>query len=744
MRFDIRSGTRRPEFHISPNARWALCVVALLCIASFPLATGSVAGDPQQRLGPSVDPLTSRYPAALQATLEAFGKGVAQLETGGFASALASFPDPAAARSTEVEDYILLHKGRAQLESDHAADALGFFRTLRSRFPDSPVRGESDLGEVQALLKLHDHAAALALLEGIQDSSSAKALWLRGQALEEAGKPDQAIQLYLRIYTESVSSEPSISAEGRLRALAPDFQVRTPNQSAMIRRGENLLQAGRSREARTLFQRLVSRGVSNQRTAELNVLLAEVEISLKRPSEATRYLARAAGSYLADRAAYLEATCFRSLGKEAALLEVRDRALTAYPQSPYTEKLLYSVAVYYDVDGRVTAALNAFQALVRAFPQGEHIEIAHWKVALLSYVEQRYEDALRGFWSCFLANPSTAAASAPAYWIGRCCQHLGCPEEAAYFFARARAFSNHNYYGQRAQEAISGMPSLPRANPASPAPIDFEPMKRRLDALRTEPVVLPPPSGTALRVLERARQLSAAGLPDFALLELNHGRNRLPEDGKSLAYGISRICESKNDYLGAIINLRRVFPGYLDLLPAMLPDEVWNLLFPTRYSSLVTESASRNNLDPSLILAMIRQESAFQESARSAADARGLLQVLPATGRAVARQTGLRSYTTSRLYHPETNIALGTQYFSSLIRKYDGRVELALAAYNAGSARVDRWLKQFADADMAEFVERIPFAETRSYVKQVLSTQAHYRYRTTKSFGSSPSGFAQK
>lgn len=109
------------------------------------------------------------------------------------------------------------------------------------------------------------------------------------------------------------------------------------------------------------------------------------------------------------------------------------------------------------------------------------------------------------------------------------------------------------------------------------------------------------------------------------------------------------------------------------------------------------------------------------------------MQVLPSTGRKVARQAGMARYEVKKLYRAETNIALGTHYLASLLRHYDGNEELALAAYDAGDARVDRWMRELGTADMAEFVERIPFNETRSYVKQVLTNKAHYGLLTAAS-----------
>jgi soluble lytic murein transglycosylase len=129
-------------------------------------------------------------------------------------------------------------------------------------------------------------------------------------------------------------------------------------------------------------------------------------------------------------------------------------------------------------------------------------------------------------------------------------------------------------------------------------------------------------------------------------------------------------------------------------------------------------------------MGLIRQESAFIENARSSADARGLMQILPATASRLARQARIPHYSAKKLFQAETNIALGTRYLAFLVRRY-GKTELALAAYNAGSTRVDLWLKEFGNVNMPEFVEKIPFYETRNYIKQVVSNRALYGLLTS-------------
>ena len=134
-----------------------------------------------------------------------------------------------------------------------------------------------------------------------------------------------------------------------------------------------------------------------------------------------------------------------------------------------------------------------------------------------------------------------------------------------------------------------------------------------------------------------------------------------------------------------------------------------------------------NALDPYLVASLIRQESEFNPGAVSNANAYGLMQLLPQVGRGEARAAHIKHFSTSSLLVPTLNIQLGTHYFKEMVTQYSGQVEYALAAYNAGSNRVDDWLQSGHYRDVPEFVESIPFTETREYVQAIVRNAKVYQ-----------------
>jgi soluble lytic murein transglycosylase len=160
-------------------------------------------------------------------------------------------------------------------------------------------------------------------------------------------------------------------------------------------------------------------------------------------------------------------------------------------------------------------------------------------------------------------------------------------------------------------------------------------------------------------------------------------------------------------------------------------EQGWNerllrIVYPFPYRAEIEAEAARRGVDPYLVAGLVRQESMFNATAVSPAGAVGLMQVMPATGRSLARQVGVSNFSVNHLRDPDINIRIGMLFMAQLLQQYNGRLPDLLAAYNAGSGRLARWraFPEYGDDDL--FAERIPFAETRDYVKIVQQNRRIY------------------
>jgi len=202
------------------------------------------------------------------------------------------------------------------------------------------------------------------------------------------------------------------------------------------------------------------------------------------------------------------------------------------------------------------------------------------------------------------------------------------------------------------------------------------------------------------------------------------GENLTISDKHTLMLIESILYLRQGNYAMAFIRFRDNFECYQCI---RLPHFLQQIVLPVKYSTLINRYAEMNQIDPELIYSLIREESFFRKDVISPANACGLMQLMLSTARQVAYSRRQKVYR-SDLFNAETNIQIGVEYLKYLLDKYKGKLQLALAAYNAGDYRVDEWLERFGNVSDDEFVEMIPFTETRSYVKNILRNYFYYRF----------------
>jgi soluble lytic murein transglycosylase len=706
---------------------WTLLVFAGIISETITLKSGGTPSDSAQL--PAVLRQWARADTySSTEALRAFKRGVAYYNTEHYASALDALPGDPDAKKTAIGDYILFYRAKSRILTNQYKEALEDFRLLEKQYPNSSLGKDSLMGQCQASLGLNDAKSVLAILNSHKAETNSEILYYQAKALDIDGEKNRAIALYLQIYSGYPTSKYSPLAERCLLSLSPGALKGAHNYNLRLQRAESLLKANDTRGARTMLSALGGAPAPDSKSSQKrSLLMAEAEYRLGRITVALSNLNKvtAADPALHARAIYLEGACSRKTDRIQSLLALRDKALKLYPLSSDTEELCFSAATYFDVNYEAQKGRKAYEILYQAFPNGRHAEIALWKLALFSYFAGQYNEAALGFWKYLLAYSNPPSAGSAMYWMGRCYEKLGDHANAGYLYRRTRSLANDSYYGKRAREAEASLKESKTGGNIAISGLDFKQVASVCDGIAFQPVLLPEPDGNGTQLIERAHQLVAADLPDLAISELRWGIRRYPQNDNIFYCIMSLINAKKGDYDESISCLRRVFPDYNVRPMETLYEGVWQALFPVFHWETISTQAARAKVDPTLILGVIRQESAFKEKARSKANALGLMQILPSTGQKLAKQAKIARYNSKSLFNAETNIVLGTQFLASLLQQY-GRTELALAAYNAGQTRVDRWLEEYGKGDMAEFVERIPFSETRGYVKQVLSNKAHY------------------
>lgn len=292
------------------------------------------------------------------------------------------------------------------------------------------------------------------------------------------------------------------------------------------------------------------------------------------------------------------------------------------------------------------------------------------------------------------------------YWAARMASALGDTSASTIYYTRASERYPDTYYGARATQEL-GI-SLP------------EPLSADEEYSRGE-----------LKVPEWADASLSAGI---VLLRMG-----LKEEGElQLLYAVEdrALLKERLYSLWMMCMEGRAFGAARRLGDRLLKSRNWNeedprflsLNYPLYFADLVVIESRRNGLDPYLVLALIKQESAFEPEARSYVGARGLMQLMPETAEEWTRRLRRSPVEAEDLYDPEVNLGLGIPYLARLIERFDGSIEKALAAYNGGPTNVRRWERGLPDEKPETFLESIGFSETRTFVRTILNNYYRYRY----------------
>ena len=575
----------------------------------------------------------------------------------------------------------------------------------------------------QAALSEGNGDEALSALESYPDTNVKPALLLlRAQANEKIAaakgeKPVAAAAEYLDLYYRFPLNDEAKAAGQRIPslqfALGEAFPG-TPLQT-QIARAEAFFVAKRWSEARTEYAGLLPKlsGRDHER-AELRVALCEVQLGGK--MEILSTLSLADPDLDAERI-FAISQAHRSQKLESEMLDDVDQLTKRFPGSDWAADGLFATGNYYWVNMDRSHAADFYRRALETDPNGKNSPAAAWRVAWTAYIDRKpeaanmLEDYVRRF-------PTSSYVQDALYWLGRAYERSGNLGRARSFYLAGATRFPLTYFGAKAAERVRPEPEGIGSSSLNPAEV--------LSAIPPAPSLprLDPPLTADLA----ERQARAAALSDIAFdasAELEYRSLYAATRSPKFLVDAAGAAIAAGHYAAGMAAVRQVFPQLEARRVPEIPNEAWRAAFPLPYESKVRSEAARNQLDPMLVAGLVRQESAFESKALSRVGAVGLMQVMPKTALKLARQLKVR-YARARLTDPGYNLRLGSRYLANLIQGF-GTPEAALAAYNAGEDRVAQWTAGQNYLEAAEFVESIPFTETREYVQIVIRNADVYR-----------------
>lgn len=616
----------------------------------------------------------------------------------------------------DLGDYVSYYLGTCYLETGRQAEGLAALANFNANHPDSVLVRDATLSYANGVLADGRATEAAELLEKVRLPARSDIEFAIGRAYAKLGQSTRAASALSNVYFNmptSAEAEPAYAELIRLSAAPPTTEAQRRT------RAELLVKARRFADAADEFRQLLIHVTPENRPA-LVLDLADALHRAGRQREARSELSslpNASSEQMAHRL-YLLAEIAWSLDENDTFYRTVDELRQFAPTSPWLEAALLSVANLHLVHHEYDQALDSFRELQQRFPGGSRASYAHWKAAWLTFRLGRKEEAKKLFEEQIAVYPGGNEANAALYWRGRLAEEDNQPAMARAFYEKLSERYRNYYYAELGRDRMKQLPAL--ADP----PGDYPLLDRIPPLEHAEKITLSDPPEDNLH-LQKAELLGNGGLVDMAVRELQAAA--VDDPGSWALAQTAELYTATGHFDRAIEAMKHSVPSYFAVDISMLPREYWEALFPRPYWSDLKKYSLAQGLDPYLVASLIRQESEFNPLAVSRANAVGLMQLLPKTGRVVAHAQGLRHYTPSQLFTPAVNLELGTHYFRGMIDQFGGSFEHALAAYNAGSDRVDEWMGQGPYRDSPEFVESIPFTETREYVQAIIRNANVYR-----------------
>jgi soluble lytic murein transglycosylase len=620
----------------------------------------------------------------------------------------------AATSGQALDDYADYLGAQASLQANRPADAYALLDHFADRHPDSIFIATAPILLANAYLQSSDAQGALRVLQPLESApiaTHADFRYVLGRAYQLSGNTTQASQVYRKLYTQLPLSYEATQARTQLQAMNVPLTAAERKSHA-----DQLFNAKRYTEAGDEYHEIAknSSGLSTADLDALRIYEAVCDLKLKHISRRDIEKLPNTGDDSAALKLYMLAEISRNEDDRSGHDAIIAQMVKRYPASRWLEEALYSGGNMYLLKHDAQQAIYHYTTLCTLFPNSTYAPSAHWRAAWQNYRVRNYSEAARLMDEQIQRYAGGIEVPSALYWRGRIYEdeEHNFAQAANYYQALSTTYINF-YYAILArqrlkvlgpQAAVAPAPALANVHPGEVPELSDE-------LPENDPHLI------------KARLLANASLNEYIGPEIQAS----PDSAQWGALAQAEIYVSYGEYTRALQSMKHSGISYFALPMQQVPDIYWQLLFPKPYWPDLVSNSQRNNLDPFLVASLIRQESEFNAGAVSKANAYGLMQLLPSVGKAEAKKAGIKHFNANQLLNPTTNLQLGTMNLKQVLDRFGGQAEYALAAYNAGDVPIRQWLSSNDYKDVPEFVESIPYTETREYVQAILRNREMYR-----------------
>jgi len=675
--------------------------------------------------------------------------------------------------SFTLNDYAHYYLAESYRRQGRQAEALKSYQDLIDRYPSSLLQpeGQFKLAKVLALQKRYVEAVtvyATFLRKFPHHPLASRALWESAHALEAQGDFKAALESYGKLQKAYPYSFWAAQARKREKEIFTQHPELRPSWDDRKLYGEGSRLYGLSlfAQAEEALARLAQEFPRSPLMEKALPLLGKAQYSLRENEAALKtfedFLVRYPQSKELPSVLHMIARIHLRREEGDKFLAAYQRLSASYPTDKWTLETLYLVGTYYEESLQdFRKALEVYNNFLRRPPRSSRREDALWRMAWIYYRSGEYPRARSILTELIEKYPNSYYLEEAIYWAGRASEKLGDWRKAIEFFQRNRLVRPRSYYGSRSLNRLAALfkehPELkgtgtrasgttdekaatnllPAQERVTPRAASASPSGQQLVTGPSSDRTAPAPSLQEVSYISeasgrgpqtKAQELMKLGLYEEAAQELEkvlQGKDK-KRPGAPEIYKLLEVYSEAGDYAKSVQLSRRYFWNWLSQEDPSTPDNFWAMAYPLGYERLVKRYAG-DSLDPFLVYAIIMAESEFNPEIRSPAGAVGLMQIMHDTGKRLAENLGLTSFSEEMLLNVELNIALGVSYLEELLARFKGDLIPAIASYNAGEDRVETWLRRRPGDDPEMFVANIPYRETKKYVQRVLWYYEEYQ-----------------
>lgn len=615
-----------------------------------------------------------------------------------------------------IDDYLIFYRAQALSGQGLHSEAASAYESIILSYPSSLLAGKARYLRGAAFFEAAEFRKSAEAFENFLSTDSGsplvpEAVLLFSESLIKSGAPEKAVASLKGLATGQPADVHGQKAHEALTALA-SAGVKgagfTPEER--FSRADGLLRAASFDAAIEEFRQLSGLPEFKERASFKTAVALARQKKYSQSEELLKGHLSAADPSVAAEALYWYALVSIRQGKEGGAEEALKRLSAKFPESGERARVLMLLGRSRE-DSDPEGAARLYKRVLSDFIDSPVSDDAFWKLSWGAYTSGRYEDAYEGFSRYLVARPGGRDTSRSRYWKARSAERLGRAGEAAEGYGEVCAKAPDTFYclmsAARARDLRKEAGAAPAITKAVPASAPVSEGRTSLEVLKSESAFAQNPRYRA------AQELLALGLREEAAGEIERIAAVYTGNRADIAE-LALLLYDAGDFYRAF----RIYRLHLSS-----DRELLHLGFPLRVVESVREK-SAVSVDPFLVAAVAREESHFNPGAVSSVGALGMMQIMPSTGKGIAEKLGER-FAEGKLFEPGTSIRFGSWYLGQLLDRFGGDLALAISGYNAGPTAAARWARTLP-FELDEFVESIPYNETRAYSKRVLRSYAEF------------------